>query len=142
MIALNVVEHIGDDGQAIANARKLLRPGGQLVILVPAYQLLFNRFDTELGHYRRDTRTSLNELLGGSGLEVSHSFHFNLAGTLGWFLARRLLRNKIPPASHVGLFNRLVPLFRALDWLTGRRLGLSVVSVGREPEARRLAAAA
>ncbi len=63
IFALNVVEHIFDDQQAIKNCYKLLKKGGQLIILVPAYQSLYNRFDTELEHYRRYNKTTLNSLV-------------------------------------------------------------------------------
>jgi SAM-dependent methyltransferase len=142
VLALNVVEHIADDRGAISNCRRLLRPGGHLIILVPAYQFLYNRFDRELGHYRRYTRAALRRLFAVNDLEVVRSFYFNLAGTLGWFVSGGLQKNRVIPRRQVALYNRLVWLFRILDRLTWRRLGLSVVAVGRTSEGERVAAAA
>lgn len=142
VIALNVVEHIADDRGAVANCAKLLRPGGRLIILVPAYPLLYNRFDRELGHYRRYTRTTLNQLFTANHLDVMRSFYFNLAGTLGWFVSGSLMRNRVLPKGQVALYNRLVWLFRVVDRLTFRRLGLSVITVGQISEAARIPAAA
>ncbi len=53
VFALNVLEHVPDHEQAIRNCYKLLKPGGKLVILVPAFQSLFNQFDVALEHQRR-----------------------------------------------------------------------------------------
>jgi SAM-dependent methyltransferase len=142
VFALNVVEHVQDDHRAIANCRQLLRPGGTLIILVPAHPFLYNRFDRELGHYRRYTRSALNGLFSANGLQVERSFSFNLAGMLGWFVSGSLLKNKVLPRRQVALYNRLVRLFRILDRLTLRRLGLSVITVGKVPEARQMPAAA
>jgi SAM-dependent methyltransferase len=142
VFALNVVEHIAAEHQAVVNCRKLLRPGGNLILLVPAYELLYNRFDRELCHYRRYTRATLERLVAVNGLEAVRSFYFNLGGTLGWFVSGRLLGHATPSRRLLGVYDRLVPLFRLLDRLTGRRFGLSVISVGRAPlaAARRQAA--
>jgi len=103
---------------------------------------IYNRFDRELGHYRRYTRTTLNHLFTANHLDVRRSFYFNLAGTLGWFVSGSLMRNRVLPKGQVSLYNRLVWLFRIVDRLTFRRLGLSVVTVGQASEAARIPAAA
>jgi 2-polyprenyl-3-methyl-5-hydroxy-6-metoxy-1,4-benzoquinol methylase len=135
VFALNVVEHIADEHRAVLNCRKLLRPEGNLILLVPAYELLYNRFDRELCHFRRYTRATLERLVAVNGLEVARSFYFNLGGTLGWFVSGTLLGHATPSPRLVGVYDRLVPLFRLLDRLTWRRLGLSVITVGRAAEA-------
>ena len=59
VIFLNVLEHIDNDEQAIENCRYLLKPGGSLVVLVPAYSFLFSKMDRELQHHRRYTSKKL-----------------------------------------------------------------------------------
>ncbi|TAE56691.1 MAG: class I SAM-dependent methyltransferase [Bacteroidetes bacterium] len=132
IFALNVIEHIENDTLAIANCKKLLRPGGRLVILVPAHQLLYNRFDEELFHYRRYNRKSLKRLFEVNGLRIRSSFYFNLAGIFGWWFSGTLLRKKTIPQGQMKLYNQLVPLFRVSDRLTLRQLGLSVVVAGEK----------
>ena len=63
VFALNVLEHVPDHEQAIRNCRLLLKPGGNLVILVPAFQSLFNQFDIALEHQRRYTPKSLKKVM-------------------------------------------------------------------------------
>src|SRR5690606_677050 len=53
VFALNVIEHIKDESLAIKNCRSLLKEGGNLIILVPSYQIIYNKFDKDLGHHRR-----------------------------------------------------------------------------------------
>ncbi|HEY0680391.1 MAG TPA: class I SAM-dependent methyltransferase [Chitinophagaceae bacterium] len=129
VFALNVVEHIADHDLAIRNARKLLREGGNLIILVPAYQWLYNRFDKELEHYRRYTRKQLIGLMSPH-LKVRHSQYFNCAGIPGWFVSGRILNKRTIPAGQMGFFNKLVPVFRLIDRLIGNRIGLSVIVSG------------
>src|SRR5262245_50964344 len=57
--AVNVLEHVADDVGALAGAARLVRPGGRVVVFVPAFPVAMSTFDRELGHYRRYTRTTL-----------------------------------------------------------------------------------
>jgi SAM-dependent methyltransferase len=141
LFALNVVEHIEDDAQALTNCRKLLRRGGRLVVLVPAYQALYNSIDRELCHFRRYTRGTLDGAFVAGGMEVERSFYFNTTGAIGWFISG-LMRRKAPPRMLVQIYNLLVPLARLVDRLTLRQIGLSVVAVGRTPTAVSLPLAA
>lgn len=130
VFALNVVEHIENDRQAIANCKKLLKKGGHLVILVPAFQSIFNHFDTALGHFRRYTIHSLKLGFQANELTVVHDQYFNLIGMAGWWVSGSLLRKKIIPEGQMKLYNFFVPVFRIMDKITNKWLGLSVVMVG------------
>ena len=132
VVALNVVEHIRNDDLAIAHCHQMLKPGGNAVILVPAYQWLYNPFDKELGHYKRYNAQRLSKLMERQGFEVIATSYFNAAGIFGWWLSGSLLRKKIIPASQLKTFNKLVPFFRLIDQITFHRLGLSVIAIGRK----------
>lgn len=132
VFALNVVEHIKDDPLAIANCYKLLRPGGHIVILVPAYQSLYNTFDKELEHYRRYTKKSLKNLISAEGFEIVKSTYFNFIGIFGWWLSGKIQKNKTIPKGQMGLYNKLVPLFKIADYCVFKSMGLSTIVVGRK----------
>ncbi len=134
VFALNVVEHIFDDRQALANCHKMLKPGGNVVILVPAYQWLFNNFDRELEHYRRYTRKKLASLFRGSGFNIIHSQYFNAAAIAGWYVSGKLQHHRIIPASQMRLFDRLVVLFKLFDRLIFNSFGISVIMVGKKDQ--------
>ncbi len=130
IFALNVVEHIQNDEIAIANAYKLLKKNGRLVILVPAYQSLYNNFDKALEHYRRYTEGSLKALFKNSQFEITHSQYFNLAAISGWWFSGSVLKNDIIPKGHMKIYNTLVPVFKILDKLVFNRVGISVIVEG------------
>ena len=132
VFALNVVEHIEDDVLAIANCKKLLKTGGKLTILVPAYQFLFCDFDVELEHYRRYTKSSLNTIIDKNNLKRKKTFYFNFIGIFGWFFTGKILKKKTIPEGQMGLFNKLVPVFKLADFLTFRKIGLSVICVSEK----------
>jgi len=132
VFALNVVEHIEDDMLAVKNCRKLLKPGGNLIILVPSFGWMYNRFDVGLGHYRRYTKKSLSRLFGKSGFQILHRQYFNFTGLFGWFFSGKILQRKVIPTGQVSLFNHLIPVVKLLDNLTFRSAGLSTIVVGKK----------
>lgn len=129
VIALNVIEHIQDDARALNNCKKLLRDNGKLIILVPAYQSLYNPFDAELGHYKRYTLKELGKKMQATGMELVHTRYFNLAGIPGWWFTGSVMKKKVIPGVQLKIFNRLVPLFRVVDNLVLKRAGLSAIAV-------------
>lgn len=130
IFALNAIEHIEDHNLAVANCSKLLKANGRLIILVPAFQQLYNSFDRELHHFRRYTKSSLEQLLTQAKFRIEKTKYFNAAGIFGWWFSGRLFKNKILPPGQLSLFNKLVPLFKIADELVMKKVGLSVISVG------------
>lgn len=128
VFALNVVEHIADDKRAIENARSLLAPGGRLIILVPAYEALYNGLDRCLEHYRRYDRKTIRQLLTNH-FKVMKVWYFNLAGIFGWFFSGTILGKKTLPGGQLRLYNKFVPLFRVADAMIFHKVGLSVIAV-------------
>jgi|SRR5450432_36256 2-polyprenyl-3-methyl-5-hydroxy-6-metoxy-1,4-benzoquinol methylase len=129
VIALNVVEHIKEDATAIRNAKALLKKNGNMIILVPTGQWLYNPLDQELGHYKRYTKRGLNNLLRSAGLVVINSRYFNATAIFGWWLSGTILKEKIISPGKINFYNRLVPLFRIIDWFVSPFIGISVISV-------------
>lgn len=132
LYALNVIEHIEDDVQALINCKKLLRSGGKIVILVPAYQTLYNKFDENLFHFRRYTRKTMGAAFTKASIPITKKFHFNLMGIAGWFVSGSILKKETIPSGQMDLYNKLVPIFRVLDKAVMNQIGLSVVVVGEK----------
>lgn len=131
VFALNVVEHIEDDQLALYNMGLLLKKGGTMFVLVPAYQILFNEFDRALEHYRRYTKATLNNVLPNS-VELKRSWYFNALGIAGWIIVGKILGKKIIPESNMSVYNKIVPLAKVIDFLLARKIGLSVISISQK----------
>ena len=134
VVALNVIEHISDDALAIRNCRKVLRNQGRMIILVPAFQFLFNSLDTDLQHYRRYTKKTITKLMEENGFKVIHKSYFNFMGMVGWYISGVLMKNKKIPRSQLRIFEKLVPLFRLIDFVIFRSAGVSVIAVAEKVE--------
>lgn len=133
VFALNVVEHIPDHYGALQNAGKLLKSGGKVIILVPAFNSLYNQFDVQLGHERRYTEKSLQSVLQDNGFEVIHSSYFNAIGILGWYFTGRILEKKEIPSGQMKFYDTLVPVWKIVDFFMSKLAGLSVIQVGQKP---------
>lgn len=132
IILMNVIEHIEDHDQAVNNAKRLLRTGGQLILLAPAYPYLFCKLDTGLGHFRRYTKKSLKALLTRNGFFISGHTYFNFTGIAGWFLFGKILRRTELNNGEVGIYEKTVPLHKFIDRLMHRFAGLSVICIGKK----------
>jgi len=132
IVALNVLEHIDDHKQAVSNCLQLLKPDGKLVILVPAFEALFNEFDKAVEHKRRYSVRSLKEVMSISGFNIIHTQYFNVAGILGWYVSGKIFKKKVIPGGQMSVYNKLVPLWRVADRLMGRICGLSLICVAEK----------
>jgi SAM-dependent methyltransferase len=129
LVALNVIEHISDDVDALKSMSAMLEPGGRAVVLVPAFQGLFGSLDHELGHIRRYTRDSLSHRMSEAGFKVERVFYFNLLGTLGWWVNARLRKVPRIPIEQLRYFDTLVPILRLEDRVP-LPFGQSVIAIG------------
>lgn len=137
VIATDVLEHIEDDRTAAARMVALTRPGGWVVISVPAIPWLFGYHDEILGHHRRYDRGTLRRLFQGLiQIERLRSFGFALIPVA--LLYSRILRRPYPTAqvgvaastkrSHAGA------VIRAMFDLEKRvpgPIGTSLLMIGR-----------
>ena len=78
VVALDVLEHIDDDQGAFDALLALVKPGGSLLITVPAIKRLWGQHDFRLSHVRRYDRKDLVALTAGHSLEVEFVGSFNL----------------------------------------------------------------
>ena len=75
--AFDVIEHIEDDSAAIASIAKKLKPGGKLVMTVPAHQWMWTAHDAVNHHKRRYSRGGLKALLEQSPMKLEKIGYFN-----------------------------------------------------------------
>lgn len=136
VLCFNVLEHVEDDAGAVRNLLSLLRPGGHLLLILPAHDALYNDLDRLAGHLRRYTLTRVRQLVP-SGCETPRLGYVNPVGALGWWANRFRRHDSLEDRGvrwQVILFDRLaLPLSRALTPLTRRLFGQSVAAVVEAP---------
>jgi SAM-dependent methyltransferase len=141
---LDVIEHLDDDARALGEAIRVLRPGGLVVITVPAFMFLWSDHDVVNEHRRRYDRPRLASLLADVGLRIERLTYFNfyLFGLAGVDrMANRLFQRRVSAELQVPnpLVNRLMgKAFRAERHRVAdpsRRpfpFGLSLLAVARK----------
>lgn len=78
LVALfDVIEHIPDDRQVLAEVKRVLKPDGVVFISVPAYQFLYSQNDRVVHHLRRYTASGLRGVIGAAGLQAEKVTYFN-----------------------------------------------------------------
>ena len=93
IFSLNVFEHIEDDTGAIREVRQKLKPGGTLLIYVPAFACLWTSLDEKLCHYRRYTKTTLRRLVEQEGFAIEHVRYADCLGFIAALVFRLLNRS-------------------------------------------------
>lgn len=133
VIYVDVLEHIEDDEAELARALQLLRSGGTLVVLSPAWQFLYSPFDKAIGHYRRYNRPALRKLAPPALRLLSIRY----MDSLGFFLslANRMMLSQSMPTRRQILFwdNTIVPISRAFDAMSLGNFGKSVLAAWSRP---------
>ena len=74
---LDVVEHIEADVAALAAMRDCLKPGGKILIAVPAHQWMWSAHDTVNHHHRRYSKRTLSDAIAAAGLRPRKLTYFN-----------------------------------------------------------------
>jgi len=135
-VSFNVFEHIPDDIGALRATAALVRPGGAVVLIVPAFPSAMSRFDLAIGHQRRYTTASMRALLNSAGLEIEQVRYVNPVGLLSWYATVKTLRMTPRNGWALRTYDRtIVPLARLLDRLPVP-FGQSVFAVARVPAGR------
>ena len=139
----DVLEHIAAPQEFLAAVADHLRPGGWLLVNVPAMQMLYGLYDKVQGHVRRYNKTSLAGVLAGQGWDVAAMRYWGLTmvpivalRTLAFGLRRPtesvMRRGFLPPGK---LTNRLLRWTLRVELALSRRppLGTSLLLAARKP---------
>jgi len=134
MFSLNVFEHIEHDSVAIREVHQKLKPGGTLLIYVPAFECLWTSLDEKLCHYRRYTKTTLRRLVEQEGFAIEYIRYADCLGFIAALVFRLLNRSASTlTAATISFYDRwLFAPSRVLDKLFGRWFGKNVYVLCRK----------
>jgi len=145
----NVLEHIGDDGAAVRQVYRMLKPGGVAVIEVPAGPHLFDVYDKQLMHFRRYTSKGLHDLLAGAGFEVHDESHIGFFVYPAFAVVKKrnkkylslpeeeqlkIVEGSINIARQNPVMNMVMGVEAALRYRLPFPAGIRCVAVGRKPK--------
>jgi SAM-dependent methyltransferase len=138
--AFDVVEHMDDDLAGLTEMRRVLRPGGRVLLFVPAFMFLWGLQDDVSNHRRRYRLPELRRVLEQAGFEVERTTYANITFFLPILFIRKLMRltglkasteNNINVTALNGFLRRL---FETESWILrymNLPFGVSALCVGR-----------
>lgn len=117
IFSVNVLEHLENDKRTVEMLRERLRPGGRLLLYVPAYDILYSSNDKRAGHFRRYSKSGLLSLLRAAGLDVVRAEYVDSVGFLAALLYRAVgSRSGDLDVRAVKLYDRVAfPVSRVCD---------------------------
>jgi hypothetical protein len=134
ILYIDVLEHIEDDIGELARATRLLAKGGALVVLCPAFQLLFSAMDAALGHFRRYTSGTLSAVFPAE-LRRQEVFYLDSLGMVASLTNKFVLRQNAPGEGQVKFWDGfIIPISRMLDRIVNYAAGRSVIAVYRKAD--------
>lgn len=129
IIYIDVLEHIEQSVEEIEKIKKILRPGGHLIILVPAFQFLFNEFDARIGHFRRYDKPLLRSEINGILLEKK-LFYLDSCGLMASLANKLFLKKSAINVGQVKFWDRfLVRCSKISDVIFLRQFGKSLIGI-------------
>jgi SAM-dependent methyltransferase len=132
ILYIDVIEHIEDEKSELVRALDYLRPGGKLIIVVPAHQSLYSPFDKAIGHYRRYSRETLKAVIPSNSVIIKNRYLDSL-GLLASLTNKLFLKQSYPTRSQITFWDKtIVPLSRLLDRMLFFNAGKSIVLVAEK----------
>lgn len=95
IVALDVLEHIEEDLDALREWTRVLKKEGVIILTVPAYQWLWSEHDEALHHFRRYNASGLHKLLNLAGLKATKRSYI-ITSTLIPIVMYRLIKSILP----------------------------------------------
>ncbi|MFM1982687.1 MAG: hypothetical protein RJB22_1406 [Pseudomonadota bacterium] len=134
---LDVLEHISDDVTSLQSLKRKLKPGGKILLTVPANPWMWSAHDLAHHHHRRYTQKSLNGVIARAGLKVDLMSHFNsllfpvaaAARMIGKLVGKTTSDDQMPAAPVNALLTGIFGLERALIGRVPLPAGVSIVAI-------------
>ena len=134
IVAVNVMEHVHDDAAFLRDAFESVRPGGRLLLFVPALPAIFGTLDVAFEHHRRYTKPSLRNAIEGAGWKPARISYMNFPGIAAWFIAGRVLRRTSIAARDAKTYDSLVVSWLSrLESIIEPPIGSNLIAIARRP---------
>jgi glycosyltransferase involved in cell wall biosynthesis/2-polyprenyl-3-methyl-5-hydroxy-6-metoxy-1,4-benzoquinol methylase len=129
-VCVNVLETVEHPERVLEALHGCLKPGGNIVVLVPQGRALFGSLDQAMGHKRRFSAAEIRALLEQAGFRVEQLRQLNKVGAVSWWIYGKVLHRKKIAKVALKLFDKTVWIWRRIDGLLPWR-GLSLVAIAR-----------
>tara|TARA_B100000686_G_C16773842_1_gene967064 strand:+ start:1965 stop:2654 length:690 start_codon:yes stop_codon:yes gene_type:complete len=131
IIYLDVLEHIEHDQEEFFNAFSNLNEGGYLIVSVPAFNFLYSKFDKDVGHCKRYSKTDFKKFIKQLKPSFSKLIYYDSVGFLLIVLSRIFFKSEYSSniKNKVSFWNKLIPISKIIDLVTFFSFGKSLLCI-------------
>ena len=130
-ISFNVLELVENDVHLLEKMTNWITPGGHVFVLVPAFPFAYSEFDSQIGHFRRYTKKSLQQSMEAAGLVEVKTKYVNPIGLLAWFVLMKLLKGTPNSGLAVRIWDStVIPVTRRIERFVAAPFGQSCIGIG------------
>lgn len=140
IVYVNVLEHIEDDLNELKIVYQTLEKGGRCFIFVPALMKLYGEFDRKIGHFRRYTKSELENKCKLAGFNIIKSKYFDFTGIIPWYAKYKIFKSDSLDAGAVTLYDKIVvPITSRFEKIIPAPIGknlLVIIEKGRNEQVK------
>lgn len=131
-VSYNVLEHIEDHVTALRSMATLVKPGGRIILIVPAFMFAMSNVDIATGHVRRYTKKTMRAAMTEAGLTIEKMHYANALGLIGYYTATSIFKLAPKEGPMVKIYDSVVlPVTKAMERIVRPPFGQSVFVVAR-----------
>jgi SAM-dependent methyltransferase len=132
IIYIDVIEHISQDSVELQKASTFLKPGGHIIVLVPAHNYLFSEFDKSIGHFRRYNKKMLLDRIPNELKKIDLRY-LDSVGLLASLANKWVLKQDYPKLKQIKFWdNYIIPVSKLIDSILFYSVGKTVVGVWKK----------
>ncbi len=132
-ILINVLEHVPDDLGMLQTLHAMLKPGGALLLYVPAMTWLFGSLDRTMQHVRRYDKNGLITLVERAGFQLQSIRYLDVVGVIPWLIVGRVLKRRFLNARSAQLYDRwIVPAERRVERWVNPAFGKNLICIAQK----------
>ena len=129
IIYIDVLEHIEESRKEIELIKAHLNSKGHLIILVPAFNFMYNNFDKQVGHFRRYNKKLLKDEID-SQLSIVKLFYIDSIGFFASLLNKYILKKDLPTTKNIFLWDKImIPISKKSDIFLSFFFGKSLIGI-------------
>lgn len=114
LISIDCLEHVKNDKEMFKAFFHCTKPGGKIIIIVPALMSLFSEWDKKIGHYRRYEKDTLAALIKGYPVKIERLRYWSFIGAAATFTTQKILKRNVDESFRFGPLTLRKKLLRTI----------------------------
>ena len=129
IILADVLEHLQNDKEILFRLYKILNSKGRIILFTPACQYLYSKFDKEIGHFRRYSFETLENIIPNNS-EILMLKYIDSFGFFASLTNKLIIKSATPSLKQILFWDRLIiPISKKLDYFFSYKFGKNIFMI-------------